>query len=214
MQQLAALDDQADKLLLVSDRTLYLLANLAEFDITLYARYASMRVGERYVPVESGTADAVLVDSYVNAFQLEVNPMATNVRTVSLFGTEFVYQNYVPGFGANEAVAIGAPSLPGGDVFWDSPVPALGHIYRLLGFVAYYIGELATVNLFIGAKHTGTRIPFWKQAPAANGIPYVAQVDVPICYPDVPYLEAQGLGASEAAYAVLYGVYVEPEAAT
>lgn len=212
MQELAGLSDVPDKLLLLSERSLSILNDLVRIDAAFYARYAQDISDGGYTPVAAGTADAVLVDEYVNALQLEVLPVSPEIKLLTRLGSGFVYQNYVPGFGENEAVSIGGVSLGGGTVYWDSLVPGTLKLYRLLGFVTYYLGALNTVNLFIGAKHASTYIPFWKQAPALNGVPYVGQVDVPILNPDAPFLEAQGLGAGEAAYAVFYGVLVTPEA--
>ena len=77
LDRLDGLSDQPLKVLLVSDRTLYLLANFAANDTRIYSRYAkSYGDGDFYQAVEEDDTEADLVDEIANRFGLEVQPVS------------------------------------------------------------------------------------------------------------------------------------------
>jgi len=68
------------RLLCVSDRTLYLLGNLAGIDIEFQARYAEEFRTDGYVPVSEGSPNFDLFVSAYEAFQLEVLDMTCDIQ--------------------------------------------------------------------------------------------------------------------------------------
>lgn len=84
LTRLSALSDTPDKVLLVSDRTLYLLANLAQNEVTRYSLYANQLFDNGLADiVDPGqTVPATLVDTIANNFALEVTPEDGFVRPI------------------------------------------------------------------------------------------------------------------------------------
>lgn len=74
---LDSLPNDDGQVLIVSSRTLYLLANLAAIDVVLYSRYATgWGDGGYYQPVDENSADAETVDEIANRFGIEVQPVS------------------------------------------------------------------------------------------------------------------------------------------
>lgn len=77
LARLLSLDDTPGKVLLVSDRTLYLLANLAMDEVRQYSAYAiSYGDADIYYAVEYEDSEATDVDEIANNFGLEVVPVS------------------------------------------------------------------------------------------------------------------------------------------
>src|SRR3972149_4570641 len=68
------------RLLCVSDRTLYLLRNLAGTDIEFLTRSAEESPTDGYVPVSEGSPNFDLFVSAYEAFQLEVLDMTCDIQ--------------------------------------------------------------------------------------------------------------------------------------
>lgn len=82
LAKLLSLDDTPGKVLLVSDRTLYLLANLAMDEVRQYSAYAiSYGDADLYFAVEYEDSEATDVDEIANNFGLEVIPV-DNIRPI------------------------------------------------------------------------------------------------------------------------------------
>jgi hypothetical protein len=79
LHDLARVDELSEtpvNVLLLSDRSLYLLHNLADVDIGMRSRYIAESTGAGYTPPAEGTSESDLMDQAVQAFRLEVIPLA------------------------------------------------------------------------------------------------------------------------------------------
>jgi hypothetical protein len=80
--------DTPDQVVLLSERSLGILNNLAEREINDYRRYASaFGDGDTYYPVESDSTDAETVDSLINNIRLELIPVSDIRPIYSLTGS-------------------------------------------------------------------------------------------------------------------------------
>lgn len=83
MATIEALSPECSHILLCSERTLYILHNLSELDVTFWSRYADTVYGDgTYEPVGVGSAYVDLLQETVNNFQLEVIPMTSEFIAV------------------------------------------------------------------------------------------------------------------------------------
>jgi hypothetical protein len=86
------LSEGAFTVLVLSERTLYLLQNLADLDLTFSSRYASSRGEDGYYTPTPGTDDW---ETYVQAYELaqkELSPMGLEVYGYAGTGSAYVYQ--------------------------------------------------------------------------------------------------------------------------
>lgn len=71
-----ALSDEPDNIRLLSDRSLYILQNLSQEDITFLSRYGQMEGGDFYLPVLAGTAEEGDVIDAVDLIRRDLNSMS------------------------------------------------------------------------------------------------------------------------------------------
>ena len=76
IETVKVLSDEACNLRVLSDRTLYILQNLSEMDVTFLARYGSVITGGQYVPVVAGTADAAEVQTAIDLVRRDLTDMS------------------------------------------------------------------------------------------------------------------------------------------
>lgn len=81
LAKLAEISSDRCRILCVSDRTLYLLANLASVDISFFARFAVELTENGYYPLERVDPEYALYEQVKTAFQLEVLDMSCNIET-------------------------------------------------------------------------------------------------------------------------------------
>jgi len=79
LEHIATLSDEACILLCVSERTLYILQNLAVLDVTFSARYATELLDGGFVPVVDGDPLWPLFEETVERFQVEVIDMSCTI---------------------------------------------------------------------------------------------------------------------------------------
>lgn len=73
-----ALSDEPNNIRLLSDRSLYILQNLSQEDITFLSRYGQLEGGDFYLPVEAGTAEEGDVIAAVDLIRRDLNDMSVN----------------------------------------------------------------------------------------------------------------------------------------
>ena len=71
-----SLSDAPNNMRLLSDRSLYILQNLSQEDITFLSRYGQMEGGDFYLPVEPGTAAEGDVIDAIDLIRRDLNDMA------------------------------------------------------------------------------------------------------------------------------------------
>lgn len=76
IDKVATLSDEPNNIRLLSDRSLYILQNLSEQDITFLSRYGTILTGDFYLPVQSGTSEASDVEDAVDLIRRDLNSMA------------------------------------------------------------------------------------------------------------------------------------------
>lgn len=72
----ASLSDEPNNVRLLSDRSLYILQNLSQEDITFLSRYGVMITGDLYLPVLPGSAEASDVEDAIDLIRRDLNSMA------------------------------------------------------------------------------------------------------------------------------------------
>lgn len=72
----AALSDQQNNIRLLSDRSLYILQNLSQEDVTFLSRYGEMLGGDFYLPVLSGSPEESDVENAKDLIRRDLNDMA------------------------------------------------------------------------------------------------------------------------------------------
>ena len=73
---LVSLSDEPNNIRLLSDRSLYILQNLSEREITFLSRYGEMIGGDFYLPVLAGSSEAGDVESAIDLIRKDLNNMA------------------------------------------------------------------------------------------------------------------------------------------
>lgn len=207
LTELAGLSDVPDQLLLVSERTLSILDDLARYDVELRTRYAVALGLDEFEPPAYDTADDAAMRGYVSNLQLELVPMSAQVILTVQDDSGVLLQPFIPGYLANLAATLGGSATSLVDHRFDSVVPAAGEVWRIEFMSCYYVGAGNAVVLQAEAKHSGTYYPLAKQGPAGNGVLYIWPVPVTIGYPDLLTFHVSGGGASETAYLFAYGHY-------
>ncbi len=71
----ASLSDEPNNIRLLSDRSLYILQNLSQEDVTFLSRYGQMLTGDLYLPVLSGSAEQSDVEDAINLIRRDLNSM-------------------------------------------------------------------------------------------------------------------------------------------
>lgn len=71
-----ALSDEPNNIRLLSDRSLYILQNLSQAEVTFLSRYGVMDTGDFYFPVTSGTPEEADVEDAKNLIRRDLNDMA------------------------------------------------------------------------------------------------------------------------------------------
>lgn len=72
----ASLSDEPNNIRLLSDRSLYILQNLSQEDVTFLSRYGEMLTGDLYLPVLAGTPEEAEVEDAVDLIRKDLNSMA------------------------------------------------------------------------------------------------------------------------------------------
>lgn len=72
----AALSDEPNNIRLLSDRSLYILQNLSQEEVTFLSRYGTLETGDFYLPVLAGTPDASVVEDAIDLVRRDLNSMA------------------------------------------------------------------------------------------------------------------------------------------
>jgi len=81
---LQTLPDDDCNILIVSSRTLHLLANYARYEANWYARFLKdLGSGGMVVPIRAGDAETAFVDEVANRFRLEVIPVSCDFQTLA-----------------------------------------------------------------------------------------------------------------------------------
>ena len=73
---LTSLSDEPNNIRLLSDRSLYVLQNLSQEDITFLSRYGELLGGDFYLPVEAGSPEASDVQDAVDLIRRDLNDMS------------------------------------------------------------------------------------------------------------------------------------------
>lgn len=74
--KVSSLTDEQLNLRLLSDRSLYILQNLSELDVTFISRYGEILGGGFYNPVQSGTSEAGEVETAIDIIRRDLNDMS------------------------------------------------------------------------------------------------------------------------------------------
>ena len=79
LEALEGLSTRRDRVVCLSDRTLYILQNFAALDITFVSRYAAQQTDKGYYAPQSGNPEYELYLAVVNAAQLEINDVSCDL---------------------------------------------------------------------------------------------------------------------------------------
>lgn len=159
------LSDEPCNLRFLSDRSLYILQNLSELDVTFLARYGTIISSDQYIPVSPGTSDASDVGDAINIIRRDLTDMGCNDIVEAINSLKISINNTSCGCeigqGADnqEGEEGGSVPDPVGDIVYQEPSPiadrkckAANAIHQtveelFVGLAAYNVGGMSTLGL-------------------------------------------------------------------
>lgn len=129
---LSGLSDEPCNVRLLSDRSLYVMQNLASKDVGFYARYGTIIDQGQYIPVENGTTNAELVDTTQDLIRKELQDLSLEQGLIKIADAiEFLALNQCcPSDGSGGSGENEGSASSGQDNGVDSPDPTKWPTYQ------------------------------------------------------------------------------------
>jgi hypothetical protein len=145
LARIVSQSDTPDQVVLLSERSLGILNNLAEREINDYRRYASaFGDGDTYYPVESDSTDAETVDSLINNIRLELIPVSDIRPIYSLAGALTTATSAIPNNTPTNLPITTLDAIPAELVSYASGAFTVNRSGRMaLSMRAYWAGNVA-----------------------------------------------------------------------
>jgi hypothetical protein len=117
----AALSDEPTNIRLLSDRSLYILQNLSQEDVTFLSRYGEILTGGWYLPVLAGSPEASDVEDAVDLIRRDLNSMGVEELLACICATNetLVEQGAVAGQAVGDIASDGTVSIGPNEQFPD-----------------------------------------------------------------------------------------------
>jgi len=203
MQELAGLSDVPDQLLLVSDRTLSLLQDFARVDVAFYARYAWQFAADAYVEVVEGSAEAVLVDAYISALQLELVPVPGG-GGVGVFIGDVEYLEQLPlGYSGVVRAYVNHTMAGAGDYTLAIGTVPADTIWVVENLSSYFSGTSTGVSLYPSVVSGGNNMPLMQALAPSNNYWFGWPNQITLAAGEQLVLKGTGLHANDVLYAAL-----------
>jgi hypothetical protein len=155
LPELVTLSPDANQFLLLSDRSLSLLNDLATVDAAFLVRYASEMYLGSYEPVERDSADADKVYEMVNNLRLELMPLTTSVPVLThIYGTVYK-QPFIPGYSLVQAESKSLTLIGNGNATLATTAVPINYIDQVENIAYSFTGNVTGASLVLYAHYAG-----------------------------------------------------------